>query len=132
MSLAALQKTTMNIRNDQVLRAMDAMDKRLMKNQWVEACELARHNIAFEILDAAMNGTRYAPEALGTPVDPTELYMKYLDTLRVLGELASRADMAEVCMADECNAVYSDAAAFLNGRVKLRGFETHGWAVEPL
>jgi hypothetical protein len=46
----------MNIDHDMVRRAMEEMDKRLMRNEWVEACEIARCNIAFEILDAAING----------------------------------------------------------------------------
>ena len=61
-----------------------------------------------------------------------ELYMRYLGTLRVLGELASRADMAEVCMGDECNAVLRDAQAYLKPRVTVKAYEgTAGWALEP-
>jgi hypothetical protein len=49
----------MDINQDMIRRAMDEMDKRLLKrgqNIWESACELSRTNIAFEILDAAING----------------------------------------------------------------------------
>lgn len=46
----------MNIDHDMIQRAMSEMDKRLMNGEWESACEIARYNIAFEILDAAVNG----------------------------------------------------------------------------
>ena len=46
----------MNISNEMVHRAMDEMDRRLMRNEWVDGCELARHLIAFDILNNAING----------------------------------------------------------------------------
>lgn len=50
----------MNITREMVERAMKEMDRRLLHNQWAEACENARHNIAFEILDEAINGGEQA------------------------------------------------------------------------
>jgi hypothetical protein len=47
----------MNIDHDMIQRAIKEMDRRLMAGEWESACEIARFNIAYAILDAAMNGT---------------------------------------------------------------------------
>lgn len=52
----------MNIDHEIICRAMREMDKRLMRNEWAEACEIARYNIAFEILDQAINGNPEPPK----------------------------------------------------------------------
>lgn len=71
------------------------------------------------------------PELARTNHDYADLCMRYLGTLKVLGELASRCDMAEVCLKDEVEAVADDAEAFLYGRVKIIRHEgTSGFTLD--
>ncbi len=59
-----------------------------------------------------------------------ELYMKYLGTLRLLGEVLSRSDQAELCMAEEAEACIEDAREFLGPEVKLVTFEGGGFYLD--
>jgi len=59
-----------------------------------------------------------------------DLYMGYLGTLKVLGELASRTDPAERCMEDEIVACKEDAREFLAPRVKIITYEHSGFYLE--
>lgn len=71
------------------------------------------------------------PELALTNQDYADLYMRYLGTLRTLGELASRCGMAEVCLKDEVEAVADDAEAFLDGCVKIIRHEgTSGFTLD--
>lgn len=62
--------------------------------------------------------------------DYRELYMRYLGTLRVLGELASRCDKSEVCMTEEVEACMDDAKEFLAPHVKITPYEHFGFNME--
>lgn len=54
--------TTPTITSEMVKKAMDKMDALLLHgkdNVWKDACEIARHNIAHEILEAALECVGY-------------------------------------------------------------------------
>lgn len=62
--------------------------------------------------------------------DYAELYLKYLGTLKVLGELASRCDKSEVDMTEEVDACMDDAKEFLAPNIKITPYEHFGFAME--
>jgi len=62
--------------------------------------------------------------------DYIELYLRYLGTLKVLGELASRCDKSEVCMTEEVNACMEDAKEFLAPHILIKPHEHFGFSME--
>ncbi len=60
----------------------------------------------------------------------SELYLKYLGTLKVLGELASRCDKSEVCMTEEVEACMDDAKQFLAPHILIKPHEHFGFSME--
>ena len=60
----------------------------------------------------------------------SELYLRYLGTLKVLGELASRCDKSEVCMTEEVNACMDDATEFLAPHIHVSPYEHFGFSME--
>ncbi len=62
--------------------------------------------------------------------DYTELYLKYLGTLKVLGELASRCDKSEVGMTEEVDACMDDAKEFLAPTIRIQPYEHFGFTIE--
>jgi hypothetical protein len=59
-----------------------------------------------------------------------ELYMKYLGTLKVLGELASRCDKSEVGMTEEVDACMDDAKEFLAPHITITPHSHFGFRME--
>jgi len=62
--------------------------------------------------------------------DPGELYLRYLGTLKVLGELASRCDKSEVGMTEEVDACMDDAKEFLAPHLLIKPHEHFGFSME--
>lgn len=70
--------------------------------------------------------------ALKITEDPEygELCLRYLGTLKVLGELASRCDKSEVCMTEEVDACMDDAKEFLAPIIRIKPHEHFGFTME--
>lgn len=62
--------------------------------------------------------------------DYRELYLRYLGTVKLLGELASRCDKSEVCMAEEVEACMDDAKEFLAPHITIIPHEHFGFRME--
>jgi hypothetical protein len=60
----------------------------------------------------------------------SELYLRYLGTLKVLGELASRCDKSEVCMTEEVEACMDDAKEFLAPHLHIHPYEHFGFYMD--
>ena len=62
--------------------------------------------------------------------DYSELYLRYLGTLKVLGELASRCNKSEVCMTEEVEACMEDAKEFLAPHIVITPHPHFGFRMD--